>query len=660
MTHPMPLPLRRWFWLQALLVLLTLMVCLPSRADLNDSRDRYDRDPPTRVARVAEVQGPAFWYDPEQRNWQPLTRNQTLADGDRVRVDDNGRLGLRIGGHSLWLNERSQLELRRLDESRIDLDLEQGSLALRWLTREAAQDAMVRTREGRFMFERAGAYRIDQLQRASRGQAYEGRLRFDHRGEERAPLYLEVSEQAELWWDGGPRAERSRLLRADAFGDWLSASLGFGRNETASWRDRPAYRYVSPEMTGADELDNYGRWESSSEFGPLWYPARVAVDWAPFRNGRWGWTVHWGWTWVDEQPWGYATSHYGRWVNWRGRWCWAPGAVVVNRPVFAPALVTWVGSGNVQVGITIGGRYAPPVAWYPLAPYESYRPWYRHGPTYVQRIDPDPHLVRRPVEGWAGSNRAVPGAVSTFGRVAGGVADQAVLRPVPLRGDVAELRQLNPLPQGPTRQLVRDVAATPNLPLVQGPARGADPLPVPMSIPAARVNEDEGPRVRAGGGSGRGRELPTREAMPQGQPQVMPQAMPQVQPQVQVPAPEPRREMPWRQDVPRTTEAQQRTPADEPSRWDRGDRQERVRREREGGDERPAMPMRQPRQEMPAPQRMEVPQAMPQVQMPQRQQEPMRRIELPRAEPQRAEPQRAEPPRRGRDDDAGPRRGQIQ
>jgi hypothetical protein len=609
------------------------------------------------------VQGPAFWYDPEQRNWQPLTRNQTLADGDRVRVDDNGRLGLRIGGHSLWLNERSQLELRRLDESRIDLDLEQGSLALRWLTREAAQDAMVRTREGRFMFERAGAYRIDQLPRASRGQAYEGRLRFDHRGEERAPLYLEASEQAELWWDGGPRAERSRLLRADAFGDWLSASLGFGRNDTASWRDRPAYRYVSPEMTGADELDNYGRWESSSEFGPLWYPARVAVDWAPFRNGRWGWTLHWGWTWVDEQPWGYATSHYGRWVNWRGRWCWAPGAVVVHRPVFAPALVTWVGSGNVQVGITIGGRHAPPVAWYPLAPYENYRPWYRHGPTYVQRIDPDPHVVRRPVEGWAGSNRGVPGAVSTFGRVAGGAADQAVLRPVPLRGDVAELRQLSPLPQGPTRQLVRDVASTPNLPLVQGPARGADPLPVPMSIPTARAHEDEGPRVRAGGGNGRGRDLPTREAMPQGQPQVMPQVQ-QAQPQVQTPAPEQRREMPWRQEVPRSAEPQQRMPADEPSRWDRSDRQERVRRERDGGDERSALPMRQPRQEMPAPQRMEAPQPMPQVLMPQRQPEPVRRIEVPRAEPQRAEPQRApersEPPRRGRDDDAGPRRGQVQ
>ncbi len=659
MTHALPLPLRRWLWLQALLMLFAVLLSLPSQADLNDSRDRYDRDPPTRVARVAELQGPVFWYDTEQRNWQPLTRNQTLADGDRVRVEDNGRLGLRIGAHSLWLDERSQLELRRLDESRIDLELEQGALAMRWLTREAAQDAMVRTREGRFMFERAGAYRIDQLPRASRGQAYEGRLRFDHRGEERAPLFLDASEQAELWWDGGPRAERSRLLRADAFGDWLTASLGFGRHDTANWRERPSYRYVSPEMTGADELDTYGRWETSSEFGPLWFPSRVAVDWAPFRQGRWAWTVHWGWTWVDEQPWGYATSHYGRWVNWRGRWCWAPGNVVVARPVFAPALVSWVGSGNVQVGITIGGRYAPPVAWYPLAPYERYRPWFRHGPTYVQRIDPDPHVVRRPVEGWSGSNRAVPGAISTFGRVPGGAADQTVLRPIPLRGDVGDVRQLNPLPQGPSRQLVREVAATPSLPLVQGPTRAAEPQAVPL--PVIRGNDSEGPGVRAGGGYGRGRDLPTREqpSQPQALPQALPQAMPQMQPQVppQMPPqvqPEPRRELPWRQDTPRAVESQQRMPAEESSRWDRGERQERARRERESTEERPSMPWRQPRQEMPAPQRMEMPQATPQ-----RQQEPIRRIEVPRAEPQRA-PERSEPPRRGRDDDAGPRRNQVE
>ena len=171
----MPRPLQRWLLLQSLVLLqAALLLALPSQAsDLGDRSDRYDRDPPTRVARVAELDGRVLWYDTEQRDWQPLMRNQTLAEGDRLGAEEGGRVGLRIGAHGLWLAERSELEIRRLDEGRIDLDLESGTLALRWLTREAAQDAQVRTREGRVRFERAGAYRVDQRARATQLQAFE-------------------------------------------------------------------------------------------------------------------------------------------------------------------------------------------------------------------------------------------------------------------------------------------------------------------------------------------------------------------------------------------------------------------------------------------------------------------------------------------------------
>ena len=69
---------------------------------------------------------------------------------------------------------------------------------------------------------------------------------------------------------------------------------------------------------------------------------RCAVDWAPYSHGHWGWVQPWGWTWVDDAPWGFAPFHYGRWVYVRDRWCWTPGACVA-RPVYAPALVAWVG-----------------------------------------------------------------------------------------------------------------------------------------------------------------------------------------------------------------------------------------------------------------------------------------------------------------------------
>src|SRR5437867_1713415 len=80
----------------------------------------------------------------------------------------------------------------------------------------------------------------------------------------------------------------------------------------------------------------------------------------------------WGWTWVDDAPWGFAPFHYGRWVWYRSRWCWAPGSYVA-RPVYAPALVAWVGGPSVNVSVSIG-RSSPPVGWFPLGPREVYVP----------------------------------------------------------------------------------------------------------------------------------------------------------------------------------------------------------------------------------------------------------------------------------------------
>ncbi|MBB5203685.1 hypothetical protein HNQ51_000978 [Inhella inkyongensis] len=614
-TKPLPTPLRNWWGLQALLLLLLTLLALPTFAD-----------PPTRVARVAELSGQAWWFDADEREWQPLVRNQSLAEGDRLRVDEHARVGLRIGSSALWLNERAQVELLRLDEERIDLALDRGALALRWVTTEAAREAVVRTQEGQFRFDGVGAYRIDQLSTASRAQAFEGRMRFEGRGRGDAPVWADAPEQIEVWWDGGPRAERSRLLRHDGFGQWLVADLGFGRGDDRFARlDRPAYRYVSPELTGADELDDHGRWDHSADYGAIWIPTRIAVDWAPYRHGRWTWSRHWGWTWVDDLPWGYATSHYGRWVHWRGRWCWSPGQRVL-RPVFAPALVAWVGGGSVQVGVNIGSRWVPPVAWVPLAPREVFVPWYRHSPTYLQRINTEPvHTVRRPAEPNGGmgphythQNRQVPGAISSLMVEAG----QRAARPMPVR-DEQVLRELKPIPYGPAR---------------------VDGLPV-----RAAQSLEEGPSRRAGGGLVRSAgEAP----MPQRGPEpVMPlRAEPREDAREVLRQPLPQRREELSRTEPGERREEPRTQSGLPQResvWPRRELQrEEVREERERVEAREE---RLPRRFEPAPiQRAEPsrPERIERVERFERPERPERREE-PRFEPrQEVRPERREEPRR--------------
>src|SRR5215470_13974053 len=114
-------------------------------------------------------------------------------------------------------------------------------------------------------------------------------------------------------------------------------------------------------MVGAEDLAGYGEWRNDASYGAYWVP-RVAVGWEPYHVGHWAYVVPWGWTWVDDAPWGFAPFHYGRWMVVGGVWGWYPGAVVV-RPVYAPALVAFVGGAEFGVGVA---------AWVPLAPREVY------------------------------------------------------------------------------------------------------------------------------------------------------------------------------------------------------------------------------------------------------------------------------------------------
>jgi hypothetical protein len=137
--------------------------------------------------------------------------------------------------------------------------------------------------------------------------------------------------------------------------------------------------YVSPETTGYDELDRYGHWETLPDAQAVWFPSSVPADWAPYRFGHWDSIAPWGLTWVDDEPWGFAPFHYGRWINLDGRWGWVPGPVVPD-PVYAPALVAFVDPN--------GGRGdGPDVGWFPLGPDDVYVPWYVAGPAYVERVN---------------------------------------------------------------------------------------------------------------------------------------------------------------------------------------------------------------------------------------------------------------------------------
>ena len=99
------------------------------------------------------------------------------------------------------------------------------------------------------------------------------------------------------------------------------------------------------------KLEPYGVWRETSSYGYVWQPqgAERSRSWRPYTNGRWVYTDA-GWTWISEEPFGWATYHYGRWARLRGiGWVWVPG------DEWAPAWVSWRKSNDY-------------VGWAPLPP----------------------------------------------------------------------------------------------------------------------------------------------------------------------------------------------------------------------------------------------------------------------------------------------------
>jgi hypothetical protein len=84
-----------------------------------------------------------------------------------------------------------------------------------------------------------------------------------------------------------------------------------------------------------EQLAPYGRWMDVSGYGYCWRPTLTAARWKPYVDGCWVWSSM-GWTWQSNEPFGWATYHYGRWVNLsRHGWVWVPGSE------WAPAWVSW-------------------------------------------------------------------------------------------------------------------------------------------------------------------------------------------------------------------------------------------------------------------------------------------------------------------------------
>ncbi|MBN8738478.1 MAG: hypothetical protein BGP24_11175 [Lysobacterales bacterium 69-70] len=331
-------------------------------------------DPPSRVARLSFTRGEVSFSPAGEDQWVTAMRNRPLIRGDRLWTDRGARAELQAGNATFRLDEGSSLQILNLDDRTAQLEVTQGTLNLRVRRIYADQIFEVDTPTLAFVISRPGEYRIDVDPRGRHTTV----AVWDGGGEahgERANFRIREGEAIRFYDTRLQDYEAFDIPRPDDFDRFcMDRDQRFDRSTSR--------RYVSEDLIGYSDLDDYGSWSEITEYGNVWFPSRVAVDWAPYRDGRWIWQDPWGWTWVDAADWGFAPFHYGRWVHVRNRWGWIPGPVSV-RPVYAPALVAFVGGSNFSISVSTGR----PIGWFPLGPREVYVPPYRASRNYFTNVN---------------------------------------------------------------------------------------------------------------------------------------------------------------------------------------------------------------------------------------------------------------------------------
>jgi hypothetical protein len=337
--------------MRKLLILFTAGVLVSALAVADDD------DPPSRAARLSYMAGTVtFQPQGEETDWVPADLNRALTSGDKLWVEQGGRTEIQTVNSVVRLNGHTNFSFLTVDGDTTQIQLSLGMMTVNLTGLGPTETYEIDTPQVAFTLLRPGLYRVEVNEAGDttviRVRAGDGEATADGKA---SPVH--TNQEAVV--KGTPASyDMHGVPNPDEFDAW-------GNERDAKVANSISVKAVAPGVVGAADLDVAGAWRPAPIYGNVWFPNAVVADWAPYRFGHWGFVAPWGWTWIDDAPWGYAPFHYGRWVMVGGMWGWAPGPIAISA-VYAPALVSFIGGVEV-VGI------ADPVSWVALSWGE---PWY--------------------------------------------------------------------------------------------------------------------------------------------------------------------------------------------------------------------------------------------------------------------------------------------
>jgi hypothetical protein len=401
-------------------VLLVLLFAIPVLAQ-NSQSPTDPNDAPVRALRVARIsllEGDVNYQrggdkqttgqNNNQADWFDATINTALEERDQLYSGRRGRAELQLNGRTLVrIDRETNLRITQFNTGTVQLAQAIGTATYRVDSLDRRQFNVYDVSQG--SIDDPLYFEVD-TPAVAITFVKEGVYRINVRDDGTTELIVRKG-QAEVYnQELGTipvKSGRRILIEGRDVGYYQIAKLN-DKDEWDRWNDRRdddfyarannsnSSRYVPTSIAGSYDLDNYGDWIDTPEYGYVWSPRGVNANWAPYRSGYWRYHNVWGWTWTSYEPWGWAPYHYGRWTYWRSRWCWTPfinfsvGRVGVGFWNWSPHLVAFFGWGGgynrgYRDGYWDGYRDASWTGWCPLGVGERWGGGYygRGGRTIV-------------------------------------------------------------------------------------------------------------------------------------------------------------------------------------------------------------------------------------------------------------------------------------
>jgi hypothetical protein len=387
---------RRRAWPLVIAVALSLVMpqALPPAAFAQD--DDSAQAAPGPVARIDALSGDVAIQRGDDNSTLAAVPNAPVLGADYVTTGQGGRAEVGFDGRSaVRLGENVQIRFVNVDPANRQMQLAAGTIDLRLFGDTDGQSA-IDTPSISVIPRTAGSFRVSVDGNGETAVT----VRAGHADVVTPQGNQSLDPGSTLIADGPAANPQIQTRAAIALDDFDSYN---GDRDHIYVAASSQGQYVDTSIQGVGDLAANGNWVDDSTYGNVWIPTNVAAGWAPYRNGNWVWEDGYGWTWVAAEPWGWAPYHYGRWYfsTAHHQWAWYPPAPGRRAPAWSPALVGFVGFnvGAVSVGVGFGN-----IGWVPLAPFETFHPWW------------GPHATAIAGEGVHFRNIAVNGAFTSVTR----------------------------------------------------------------------------------------------------------------------------------------------------------------------------------------------------------------------------------------------------